>query len=119
MRMASTRLATARQAFAACLRNLMRSKRGQRKTPASVETTPAITQPPTRAGIAEAGAGMDTAITNERSMPVCAAATYPPKTRLKAIVKPIVNVTAVASPADADASVPIVTSIAPTSVAVR
>ena len=60
----------ARQAFAACLRKVTRSNRGQRKTPASVEMSPAITQPPTRAGIAEAGAGIDTAMTKERSMPV-------------------------------------------------
>ena len=52
-------------------------------------------------------------------MPVCAAARYPPNTRLKAIARPTTNMTRVASPAKADASVPIATSNAPTTAAVR
>jgi|GEM_PF-2527751 len=54
---------------------VMRSSRGQSATAANVDTNPAIAQPPTRSGMALAGAGMVTAITNERSMPVFAAAT--------------------------------------------
>lgn len=51
-----------------------RSSRGHRATAANVDTKPAIAQPPTRSGMAFAGAGMVTAITNERSKPVFAAA---------------------------------------------
>ena len=73
--MAATSSATANRAFAAWSCILTRSKRGQSTTAASVDTSPAIAQPPTRAGMASADAGMVTAMTKERIMPMFAAAT--------------------------------------------
>src|SRR6266851_4855335 len=78
-RMPSTRSATARRAFAAWWCVVTRSNSGQSATPAPVEINPAMAQPPTRAGMTSADPGMVTAITKARSIPMFAAATYPPK----------------------------------------
>ena len=66
--------ATARLALAAFFCRFSRSNRGQRKTPASVETRPAISHPTSRGPTADGGAGMDTARTKERSSAGWAAA---------------------------------------------
>src|SRR6266851_3260731 len=118
-RMPSTRSATARRAFAAWWCVVTRSNSGQSATPAPVEINPAMAQPPTRAGMTSADPGMVTAITKARSIPMFAAATYPPKMRLNEIAKPTRSITTAASQADDETSVPSATSAAPTIVAMR
>ena len=46
-----------RHAFAACLHNVTRSKRGHMNTPARVEITPARAKAPTLVGLPDEGAG--------------------------------------------------------------
>src|SRR6266851_1536000 len=118
-RMPSTRSATARRAFAAWWCVVTRSNSGQSATPAPVEINPAMAQPPTRAGLTSADPGMVTAITKARSIPMFAAATYPPKMRMNEIAKPTRSITTAASQADDETSVPSATSAAPTIVAMR
>ena len=69
--------------------------------------------------MAEVGAAIDTATTNESSTPVCAPATYPPKTQANVISSATRNMAAAASQALIEASFPSATSSAPRSDAVR
>ncbi len=86
---------------------------------ATVEMSPAMAQPPTRAGMTSGDAGIVTAITNARSMPRLAAAKYPPKMRLNEIAKPTTNITTAGNQGDVETSVPNATSAAPTRVDIR